>query len=220
MDWGKFREKRYAQTDEESVILNLVDHFNPKKFVVDVGAGDGVSISNSRLLMDMGWDACRFDVKYGGEADPTLHKVMVRPDNVVRLLDEYDVPKDFGLLTIDIDGVDLYVLHALLRGYSPSIVVFEFNACRPTESFDVVRYDPEFKWDDTDYYGASWSAFDHVLGMNGYQVVHHSNSLNGYAVDAALLPERCPTAPVQNKYHRHNPNGKWLDARDVFWPIG
>jgi hypothetical protein len=216
VDWGKFRLKKHAQTDEESVLMNLSDHFCPDRFIVDIGAGDGASLSNSLHFVESGWSACRIDGAYDGGDDVTLHRAHVTKDNVCDILSSYMVPHRPGILSIDIDGIDLYVLHAVLGSYRPTIIVFEFNGCLVQESFGVIEYSPTHSWDGSDYYGASWAAFDHVLGLRGYTTVHHSGSMNGYAVDAAHIPERVSHVPCQNKYHRHDGSRQWLDARDVF----
>jgi len=206
--------KKYCQTDEESVLLNLLDALPPvPRYVVDIGAGDGQNLSNTQIFVEMGWSACRLDCRY--EDGDTLHKEFITRENITALLQKYDVPRSFGVLSLDIDGNDLYVLDALLAEYRPVIAVFEFNGCRPPESYDVIRYAPDF-FIDGDYYGASWSAFKHVFGLHGYTLVHQSHSLNGYAVDAAhgLAPLSSP--PPRMQYHPHQPNGVWLDAREIF----
>jgi FkbM family methyltransferase len=47
---------RYTQNDEDTVILRALDGIE-RGLVIDVGAYDGVTFSNSRRLIEMGWDA-------------------------------------------------------------------------------------------------------------------------------------------------------------------
>jgi|688.fasta_scaffold54324_3 FkbM family methyltransferase len=44
--------KKYAQHDEEDF---LKSYFNEKGFVVEIGAADGITNSNSRMLIESGW---------------------------------------------------------------------------------------------------------------------------------------------------------------------
>jgi hypothetical protein len=218
-NWSLFRAKKYSQTDEESVLINLVDHFSPQnRYIVDIGAGDGAYLSNSLIFVESGWEACRIDSNHCNESDSTMHKELITQENACSILSKYNVPYRPGILSIDIDGIDLYVLNSVLKSFRPTIVVFEFNGCLDADEFNVIAYDDSFTWDGSDYYGASWSAFVHVLSMHGYSVVHHSGSLNGYAVDGALIPERIDRMPERVQYHRHDESRMWLDARDVFSP--
>ncbi len=211
-----FVERKYAQTNEETVLLNLVREFDIKdNFVLDIGAGDGWNLSNSRLLMDKGWDAFRIDGAYESHKDK-LYKSFITRENIVGTLKEHDVPQHHGILTIDIDGNDLYILNEVLSaGFRPSIICFELNAARNPASFDVIQYDPTFKIVG-DYYGASWGAFKHVLALHGYTTVHQIFNLNGFAVIDTLNPEANDSCPRKSQDHPHNPNGVWIDAREVF----
>ena len=47
---------RYTQNDEERVILRALEGVE-RGLVVEIGAYDGVTFSNSRRLIEMGWDA-------------------------------------------------------------------------------------------------------------------------------------------------------------------
>lgn len=210
----RFRSQKYCQTNEESVLLNLLDKLPPiPRYVVDIGAGDGVHLSNTQIFVESGWSACRIDRDC--EDAGTLHRAFVDRDNVTSLLRKFGVPHHFGILSLDIDGNDLYVLNALLHEYRPAIVVFEFNGCRPPRSHDVICYDPEFVIDG-DYYGAAWSAFEHVFRIFEYTLVHHSHSLNGYAVDSSYGLPPTTSLPAQVQYHPHRRGPAWHDARVVF----
>lgn len=218
-DLDHFRVHRYSQTNEESVLRNVFDLLpsSVRGYLVDVGAGDGASLSNTQLFLEEGWQGCRFDYRFSSPAHG-LYQHMITRENIVALLDQYRVPEEVGLLSIDIDGVDLYVLDAMLRPkrLSPAVIVFEINARRQPAGFDVIRYASDFIGRPGDYFGASWSAYRHVLAQHGYTVVHHSRSLNGYAVRKALDIEPFEGLPPMSFGHAHDPTGVWLDARDVF----
>lgn len=215
MDLSDFRTKKYSQTLEESVIFNLLDRVGPvEHFVVDIGAGPTSQYSNSQLLIDRGWKSCRFDLKSKNEAH--ARAVRVTAENVVQLLGEGNVPAQPGVLSIDIDGIDLYVLSAMLEVYAPSIIVYEMNGCREPSSYDVIPYDPNFAYAGDDYYGASWGAFAWVLKRRGYVPVHQIHSLNGFAVKSSVGLPACPMAP---KWVYHSPtqraDARWVDCREV-----
>ncbi len=230
-DWSvPSHGNKFSQFEEETILINLADAFLGKvgsgaeddRFIVDIGAGDGANLSNSkRFIDDYGWRAFRVDGAHGEpDVKAPLVKSWVTAGSIVRLLQEAEVPKDFDILSLDIDGIDLYVLRKLLvADYAPSIICFEFNGCRDPRSYHVVQYTDNFKMVG-DYYGASWNAFRHVLGLHGYTLVHHSKDVNGYAVRNTLHPVACATMPSKNQYHPWNKDAVWHDAAYLFQPWG
>jgi len=48
--------KKYSQYNEEDFLLNYFNNLN-NGFLVDIGAADGISNSNSRFLIESGWSA-------------------------------------------------------------------------------------------------------------------------------------------------------------------
>lgn len=219
LDLNTPRTQRYCQTREESCLQNLLDLLpDAPHYVVDIGAGNGKHYSNSQLLIeDHGWDACRFDCNTGGMSgsDLTLHEHEISRENIGALLQQYSVPEQPGLLCIDIDGMDLYVLNAALKVAQPWVVLFEFNGARDPAGFDTIPYNAWHRYKDDDYYGASWGAFAWLLGRHGYCCVHHHESLNGYAVRAQHLRGGLGPvdSPLQQQWHRHREGGVWVDAR-------
>ena len=56
-----------------------------------------------------------------------LYAETITSDNINKVFKKYNVPKDIGLLSIDIDGDDWYVWNKLDKKYKPSIVIIEYN---------------------------------------------------------------------------------------------
>ena len=71
-----------------------------------------------------------------------------------------------GVLSIDIDGVDYWVLQEIYNFIKPEIIVAEYNACFGIKSI-TVPYEDKFDWRDKHesgwYYGASITAFYNLL---------------------------------------------------------
>ena len=54
----------------------------------------------------------------------------------------YKTPKEFDLLSLDIDSIDWYVLKKLLEGnFKPSVAIIEFNPMFEYNESYVRRYD-------------------------------------------------------------------------------
>ncbi|HCF29514.1 MAG TPA: hypothetical protein DEV81_20445 [Cyanobacteria bacterium UBA11049] len=56
-----------------------------------------------------------------------LSRCMVTPDTVVPLLTSNRVPREFGVLSLDIDSYDRDVLAQILNSYRPSLICVEIN---------------------------------------------------------------------------------------------
>ncbi len=126
---------RYSQYCEDGMIVDLVAHLDPPKWCFEVGAGDGVTLSNTKALRDRGWSAMLMESDFNkwaklgaftvrGKVYPI--KVEVGEDQPVdKILDNHHAPEDFGLGSIDIDGQDYHVWEAMRR--RPTIMVVEFS---------------------------------------------------------------------------------------------
>ncbi len=99
----------------------------------------------------------------------------VTAENIQNLFQKYHVPKTFDLLSIDIDYNDYWVWKAIID-YSPRVVVIEYNSSVPPSESRVVKYEPEARWDGTNYFGASLLALQLLGNSKGYTLVGCDNN--------------------------------------------
>src|SRR5881394_1701661 len=152
---AKLPKQHFSTFGEQEIIEEYVHRLNIHNHVaVDIGAGDGIRGSNTyRLFLD-GWrglgieaDPARFSrlIKAYRNLDGVVaHESLVQPDTVVGLLRDNGIDRDFGLLSLDIDGNDYWVLDAILSEFRPRLVVSEYNEKIPPPIRFVVDYDPDF----------------------------------------------------------------------------
>lgn len=180
----------YSQNGEEGVLEAIFAGIGEtNRVLVDIGAGDGIALSNTRLFIENGWAGARFDMKNG----EGVHRECITAENVAALLAGYHVPTDFDLLSLDIDGVDWWVLRAVLRGgYRPRVMCVEINPGIPADPAVAIEYDPLFVNRGDDYFGASLSAFVSLGKRYGYTLVHLPH-YNAFFVRSDLVPEGAPT---------------------------
>jgi hypothetical protein len=185
----------YSQNGEDGIIEFLLDQVGHESaYAVEIGCGDG-SECNTKLLRKKGWDVLALDLSC---ANAVVHREIVTPQNVIQIFSEYNVPDNFDLLSIDIDGMDYWVWKAIDRAYRPRIVVIEYNASCGPEAAVTIRYDPFFVWDGTDYFGASLMALVRLAATKGYTLVHcEAQGVNAFFVrddllDALPVPLRSP----------------------------
>jgi len=171
IDLSLYEKSLYSQNGEDGVIAKIVQLINPPKFCVEFGAYDGVTTSNTCLLRAQGWKCLLLDRMHEAPAQ-NLHKEFITQENITSLFDKYDVPLEFGVLSIDIDYNDFYVWKGIEKKYKPAVVVIEYNATHLPDVDAVVKYQPFFCGDGTNYYGASILALYHLGRAKGYSLVY------------------------------------------------
>lgn len=124
----------YSQNGEDGVIAECLIrmHIENGK-CVEFGAHDGMFCSNTRRLIDLGWDGLMiecdpalFEQLQTNSQDCTTLKILnkaVTPGNINELI------KDCDILSIDVDGQD-YPLWKAYLGYA-KIVIVEINSNYP-----------------------------------------------------------------------------------------
>ena len=90
--------------------------------------------ANTATLHKLGWNGLLLDVNFNNPAI-NLHKERVTPDNIVGLLEKYNVPHDADYISIDIDSVDAFVFYRILSSaYRPAVISSEYNCLLPLNS--------------------------------------------------------------------------------------
>ena len=119
---------------------------------------------------------------------------LITKENINGLLLKSGFDRDLGLLSIDVDGVDYWLLGAL-SAYRPRILVVEYNAIFGAERLISVPYDPAFvrrrKHYSDLYFGASLAAFAHQANLMGYSLVGTGTAgVNAFFVRNDVLGSR------------------------------
>jgi hypothetical protein len=189
----KTGEKYFSQNDEDGITLEIIRRIGIKKGVaLEYGVGDGLE-NNTLILLMSGWDV----IWIGGE------DIKIRiPENCKNLLFRKDwVTKEnctmlvsscleerqrdhVDFLSIDLDGNDIHILRTLLAsGLRPAILVVEYNGKFPPPIKWETRYNPEHRWDGSDYQGASIQSFTDLAEQYGYRLVCcNISGVNAYFV--------------------------------------
>jgi uncharacterized coiled-coil protein SlyX len=134
-----------------------------------------------------------------------VRAAFVTTENINELLAEANVPPEFDLLSIDIDGNDYWIWQAL-TDYSPRAVIIEYNASfRPPRAW-TMPYNPQHSWDGSNYYGVSLSALEKLGRQKGYRLVGCSSlGVNAFFVRADLVAGKFPNAEAGARYHYRPP---------------
>jgi hypothetical protein len=178
---------KYSQCGDELAILQLLPQVSARPVAVEIGARDGTDLSNTKRLEELGWRRILFDTgSFAG-----VVQAHVTAENVGQLLAEHGAPLDPGVLSIDIDGNDYWVLKAILAlGYRPAILVVEYKPLFGPDQCVVQKYQPAQMWDGTVNHGASALAIKRLLDVYDYQVRSYDNWNIIAVADPPRLPSR------------------------------
>lgn len=165
---------RYSQFSEDSIIEAIFAKIGTdNKWCVECGAADGIFFSNTRKLIEEGWNSVQIEgdplkfenlaERYIGHEPGTIYTINEYAKDFAAIFDSLGgekLPKDFDLLVIDVDGQDYHLWNQLLT-YQPRVVICEFD---PSVDTDFI---PEIGGKGQ----AGERAIHHVALARGYQVV-------------------------------------------------
>lgn len=139
-------EKEYSQCGEDSIIEGILKKIpDLDKWCVEFGAWDGIHLSNTfNLIKNSAYrsvlieaDRKKFQIlqKNMQPYDTVLVNEFVAFDGentLDKILSKTPIPKNFDLLSIDIDGNDYWILESI-NNYRPKIICIEFNPSIPND---------------------------------------------------------------------------------------
>jgi hypothetical protein len=195
--------KVYAQNDEDGIIQEIFRRIGvSERTFVEFGVETGSECNSVKLLVE-GWRGLWIEAgqkhaeairrrfaPFLAEGKLALLQRLVSAANIDALMAEGGMAGEIDLLAIDIDYNDYWVWKAV-TAVSPRVVVIEYNASlRPPLSL-VVPYDPDGKWDGSNYYGASLEALVRLGTEKGYRIVGCSVAgVNAFFVRADLCGDK------------------------------
>src|SRR3569623_2043455 len=190
-----YKRNVYSQYGEDGIIEKIVNILpEDERWCVEFGAWDGLHLTNTRNLIEsFGFsavlieaDKSRFSDLQKNYANNTKIITLNRfvgfddDDNLDEILKNTPVPKDFTLLSIDIDGNDYHGWQAV-ESYKPKIVVIEFN---PTFPVGLEFVQQKSKYTNQ---GSSLSALINLAKKKGYELVAVL-PINAFFVKKELYP--------------------------------
>jgi len=219
----------FSQNGEDGVIVEIFNRIGvTNRYFVEFGIQNG-SEGNAVLLADVfGWaglfiegDEGLFDRvqrKYAHRPVDVVH-AMVTAANVNDVFATANVPREPDLLSIDIDGNDVYVWRAL-EWARPRVVVIEYNSGILATGPVAQPYDPDRVWDGSGAFGSTLAALDVVAGEKGYRLAHTDLAgVNAFYVREDLWDALGVTDPPRRSQNfgltgieqeRREPPGGWV----------
>jgi hypothetical protein len=211
----------YSQCDEDGIIENILSRIsgraNLAKTCIEIGVGNGFE-NNTHYLILQGFRGYWID---GSESE------IARLQNILGSLDFKDLKvrnkfltltniqsivteatdflgNEIDLLSIDVDGNDLYILTEVLHYVRPKLIIAEYNPKFPPPVRIGMPYREDHHWAEDDYFGASLMVF--VDKLKPYKLVScNLSGVNAFFVrsEFADLFREYPPSALYQPLRRH-----------------
>jgi hypothetical protein len=215
----------FSQFGEDGIIEWLVSRLPeiPRSFV-EFGVENFMESNTRFLLQNRGWKGLVFD---GSEThmgtlrademywryDITGVPAFITAENIDHLISSNGFGGDLGILSVDIDGNDYWVLDAI-KCVNPWIIIMEINGVFGDLKPFTVPYAPAFSRLDAhysgQYFGCSIAAARKICEERGYIYIGSSTSgVNAFFLRKDLAPqvvpaiERVKTWPARHRDSRN-----------------
>lgn len=183
----------FSQWGEDGIIQFLLHHCNiTVPTFIEFGV-ESYRESNTRFLLQNDfWRGLIIDGSGGHRRFLQLSGLSWRHDisaitsfitaeNIDELIRSSGIAGEIGILSVDVDGVDYWILESI-TAVSPQMVIVEYNGFFGPELAVTVPYNSEFRREEASpsrfYWGASLRAFDDLLGPKGYALVYCNRAGN------------------------------------------
>ncbi len=213
----RFTYKSFSQFGEDGLITEIFTRIGTtNKYFVEFGVGNGLE-NNTCLQLVNNWSGLWIEgssessdfikrkfAKYLESGKLKLKNSFITKDNIESLFTEQNVPAEFDLLSIDIDGNDYHIWKAIEK-FSPRVFVVEYNASYGPPAANLVEYKHDFVWDGTNRFGASLKAFELLSTEKGYSLVGCDLAgINAFFVRNDLLKDYFQK-PFTSEFHYEPP---------------
>jgi len=194
----------WSQTDEDGILAFLVSRLDlSKPRCLEIGAGNFLE-SNFRFLAevmnasvfavdareDLAREVRKLNVSWLAPVVP--HQTWVTPGNINEIIDQ--AAADIGeidILSVDLDGNDYWVLEAANLENIKLVMVENNPLFAGSLPVSVPQNDSFYRFDAHHsglYWGASLSAFVHLLESRGFQLVgRNGKGFNGFFLKKEIV---------------------------------
>ena len=194
---GTWEFSGFSQNGEDGIIDYLLTGLKQSnKSFIEIGSGNGLENNTAYLAHIKKF----IEIQVEGDKLAHEHALIIKPwlieslnvfVNETTLAEIYEkaVYKDPDLFSLDIDGMDYYIMKMLFeKGLRPKIIVVEYNSAYGPERSATIPYNPVFNMFDDAYpylyYGVSIMGWKNLFDQYGYHFVTvETNGVNAFFVN-------------------------------------
>lgn len=177
---NKFGKKCFSQNDEDGITLEIIRRLGIQDgLYAEFGVGDGLE-NNTLILAALGWKGFwvggeTLAFNYSQSKKFMYIKDWITLENISQHAKsgvEFFENKDLDVLSLDLDGNDIYFVRNLLENdFLSKLFIVEYNAKFPPPIKFQIEYNPNHLWLRDDYFGASLCTFVELFSEFKYTLV-------------------------------------------------
>lgn len=208
--------KVFSQFGEDGIIQYLVNNLKiTNKIFIEFGVENYEEANTRFLLENNNWSGLIIDSSsenishikkqnYYWRNKLIAIREFISPKNINEIIKKNQFDGNIGLLSVDIDGNDYWVLNAIDVVF-PDIIIMEYNANFGPDKSLTIKYNPNFKRAETGInkliYGCSLKAASNLCEAKGYSLVYvNKNGNNAFFVKKKLLNEKIKARTVESLF--------------------
>lgn len=195
----------YSQNGQDGIVEQLYHLLNlplNNSTFFEIGTQDGSECNTRYFREKYNWYGIMLD---GGYQNPNINlfQHFITAENICNILKQYQCPNYVNFLSIDIDYNTFYVLGSLLNHFTFDVIDAEYNSSYTKDW--IVKYDPEGKWDGSNYFGASLQSLHKLLNEKEYSLVYtDANGADAFFVKNHLV-EKLNLPNINNHKKLYSP---------------
>ena len=121
-----------------------------------------------------------------------IYKKKITAENINSVIKSVHLKGRIDLLSIDIDGNELYLLNKLSQ-IKPRVIIVEYNSKFPPPIKKTIKYSPSFIWKYDDYSGSSLQSLTDNLNKKKYVLVGcNISGMNAFFIKKELIKNKFP----------------------------
>jgi len=177
---------RYSQNGEDGIVEEIFRKLDINSgLMVEFGAWDGIYLSNTYNILKNNQnfkavyiegdqerynDLVLLSKKLNDRIIPVCAFVESQGENSLdNILEKAHTPKEFELLSIDVDGEDYHIWNNF-KNFNPKVVIIEISSSLPAENKQTHDL-------SSNKHGSSFEATLELGNKKGYTLVHHKGNM-------------------------------------------
>jgi len=206
----------FSQWGEDGIIQHLINSIEIKnKTFIEFGVEDFMESNCRFLLMNNNWSGFVLDGSaqhinflknsyFYWQYNLVAENHFVTRDNINEILSHSNFENDLGILSIDLDGNDYYVLENI-EFFKPRIIIVEYNSVFGNERCISTPYDESFDRTEAHhsnlFWGASLGSLHQSCISKDYSLVGTNNAgNNAFFVRNDLMNEKLQSLSVKDAF--------------------